>query len=212
MVWQPFYNCWRLLRKENKYIKSLESLHTLLKCCLKDDRKSQQLLYENYYKFALKIAFRYIDEYNDALTITNDAFIKVFKNLKQFELTTDAQILEPRFFGWLKKIVINTSLDFLKKENRQIAFENIDNPQIWELSEKSELADSKLLYKELIGFLKELPPSYNRVFNLYVIDGYGHAEIAELLHISIGTSKSNLFKAKEILQKKVAEFFETKKV
>lgn len=190
----------------------MESLHTLLKYCLKDDRKSQQLLYESYYKFALKIAFRYIDDYNDALTITNDSFIKVFKNLKQFELTADAQILEPRFFGWLKKIVINTSLDFLKKENRQISFENIDNPQIWELSEKSELADSKLLYKELIGFLKELPPSYNRVFNLYVIDGYSHAEIAELLHISIGTSKSNLFKAKEILQKKVAEFFETKKV
>lgn len=190
----------------------MESLQTIIRNCLKDDRKSQQLLYETYYKYALKIAFRYIDEYNDALTITNDAFIKVFKSLKQFELTSDSNILESRFFGWLKRIVINTSLDYLKKENRQISFENIDNEQIWEFSETSELADSKLLYKDLIGFLKELPPSYNKVFNLYVIDGYGHSEIAELLHISIGTSKSNLFKAKEILQKKVAEFFETKKV
>jgi RNA polymerase sigma-70 factor (ECF subfamily) len=169
-------------------------------------------LYEKFYRFALKIAFRYIDDYNDALTITNDAFIKLFRNLKQFELTTDPNILEPRFFGWFKKIVINTSLDYLKKENRQMTFENIDDTQVWDLSETSELADSKLLYKELIGFLKELPPSYNRVFNLYVIDGYSHAEIAGLLNISIGTSKSNLFKAKEILQKKVAEFFETKKV
>lgn len=187
-------------------------LHTLLKSCLKDDRKSQQFLYEKFYKFALKIAFRYIDDYNEALTITNDSFIKLFKNLKQFDLTLDNQNLEPRFFGWLKKIVINTSLDYLKKENRQISYEDIDNSQIWELTEASETADSKLLYKELIGFLKELPPSYNRVFNLYVIDGYSHSEIAELLNISIGTSKSNLFKAKEILQKRVAEFFETKKV
>lgn len=190
----------------------MESLHTILQCCLKNDRRCQQLLYEKYYKFVLKIAFRYINDYNDALTITNDSFIKLFRNLTQFELTENTQVLEPRFFGWLKKIVINTSLDYLKKENRQMMFENIDESQIWELTEASEMADSKLLYKELIGYLKELPPSYNRVFNLYVIDGYSHSEIAALLNISIGTSKSNLFKAKEILQKKVAEFFETKKV
>jgi RNA polymerase sigma-70 factor (ECF subfamily) len=152
-----------------------------------------------------------MNDYNDALTITNDSFIKVFKNLKQFELTNNDPI-EPRFFGWLKKIVINTSLDALKKENRQMYFENMDDSLAWQMTETSDLADSKLLYKELIGFLKELPPSYNRVFNLYVIDGYSHSEISELLYISIGTSKSNLFKAKEILQKKVAEFFETKKV
>lgn len=76
----------------------------------------------------------------------------------------------------------------------------------------TDQADSRLMYKELICYLKELPPAYNRVFNLYVIDGYSHAEIASMLNISVGTSKSNLFRAKEILQKKVADFFETKKI
>lgn len=190
----------------------MESLYSLLKSCLKDDRKSQQLLYERYYKFALKIAFRYINDYNDALTITNDAFVKVFKNFKQFEISENDILLEQRFFGWFKRIVINTSLDSIKKSNRQITYDNIDDSEVWEISENSELADSKLLYKELISYVKDLPPSYNRVFNLFVIDGYSHSEIAELLNISVGASKSNLFKAKEILQKKVAEFFETKKV
>lgn len=153
-----------------------------------------------------------MSDYNDALTITNDAFVKVFKNLKQFEISEDDTLLEQRFFGWFKRIVINTSLDSIKKTNRQMSFDTIDDSEVWEMSEISELADSKLLYKELISYVKELPPSYNKVFNLFVIDGYSHAEIAELLNISIGASKSNLFKAKEILQKKVAEFFETKKV
>lgn len=153
-----------------------------------------------------------MSDYNDALTITNDAFVKVFKNFKQFEISEDDTLLEQRFFGWFKRIVINTSLDSIKKSNRNIAFENIDDSEVWDISEISEMADSKLLYKELISYVKELPPSYNRVFNLFVIDGYSHAEIAELLNISTGASKSNLFKAKEILQKKVAEFFETKKV
>lgn len=153
-----------------------------------------------------------MSDYNEALTITNDAFVKVFKNLKQFEIAEGDAFLEQRFFGWLKKVVINTSLDSIKKNNRQITLENIDDSEAWELSEISESSDSKLLYKELMNYVKELPQSYNRVFNLFVIDGYSHAEIAKLLNISIGTSKSNLFKAKEILQKKVAGFFEINNV
>ncbi|MBY0480042.1 MAG: sigma-70 family RNA polymerase sigma factor [Chitinophagaceae bacterium] len=190
----------------------MDSLHTILKSCLKEDRKSQQCLYEKYYRYALKIAFRYISDYNDALTITNDAFIKVFKNLKQFDLKDGEGFLEPRFFGWLKRIVVNTALDSLKKNDRQTPIETLDDTACWDIPESSDMADSKILYKELIGYLKDLPPSYNKVFNLFVIDGYSHAEIAEMLNISIGASKSNLFKAKEILQKNIADFFETKKV
>lgn len=168
-------------------------------------------MYEKYYRFALKIAFRYVDDYNEALTISNDSFIKVFKNLNQFDLKNSEAIVEPRFFGWLKRIVINTALDSLKKMDPQKNIETLDDTACWDIPESSERADSKLLYKELIGYLKDLPPSYNKVFNLFVIDGYSHAEIAGLLNISIGTSKSNLFKAKEILQKNITEFFETKK-
>lgn len=188
----------------------MDPLFKILKRCLKSDRNSQRHIYEKYYRYSLKIAFRYVDCFNDATTITNDAFVKLFKNLHQFELTDNESVLEARFFGWLKRIVINTALDSLRKNNRDLPVETLDD-DCWDIPEINEQADSKLLYKELIGYLKELPPVYNKVFNLFVIDGYTHAEIAELLDISVGTSKSNLFKAKEILQKKVAEFFETNK-
>lgn len=184
---------------------------TIFKNSLKSDRNSQRKLYETYYGYALKIAFRYIPGYDEARMVVNDAFVKAFKNLDRFELTDEESLLEFRFMGWLKRIVVHTAIDALRKNSREIPGVQID-PDLAELSFAPDQADSGLMYKELICYLKELPPAYNKVFNLYVIDGYSHAEIAAMLNISVGTSKSNLFRAKEILQKKVADFFETKKI
>ncbi|MDD2793266.1 MAG: RNA polymerase sigma factor [Sediminibacterium sp.] len=185
---------------------------TIFKNSLKSDRNSQRELYETYYGYALKIAFRYIPGYDDARMVVNDAFVKAFKNLHRFEeLTAEESLLEFRFMGWLKRIVVHTAIDVLRKSNREIPEVPFDS----ELAEQHfapDQADAGLMYKELICYLKELPPAYNKVFNLYVIDGYSHAEIADMLQISVGTSKSNLFRAKELLQKKVADFFETKKL
>lgn len=186
-------------------------LTTIFKNSLKSDRNSQRKLYETYYGYALKVAFRYIPQYDDARMVANDAFVKAFRNLHQFELTDHETVLELRFLGWLKRIVINTAIDELRKSNREMIEEPIEVDSS-DLPFSTDQADSRLMYKELICYLKELPPAYNRVFNLYVIDGYSHAEIASMLNISVGTSKSNLFRAKEILQKKVADFFETKKI
>lgn len=188
----------------------MDSLHTIFKKCLKSDRNSQRAIYENYYKYALKIAFRYVNNYEDAMALTNDSFVKAFKNISNFELIDPPSALEIRFLGWLKRIVINTCIDELRKKQIDISVADIE-AEFFEIPIANEQADSAVLYKELIGYLNELPPAYNKVFNLYVIDGYNHAEIADLLKISVGTSKSNLHRAKEILQKKVAEFFETKK-
>ena len=189
----------------------MESLYTIFKNSLKSDRNSQHRIYEAYYKYGLKIAFRYVGLYDDAMMVTNDSFVKVFRNLNQFELQENDPLLEMRFLGWLKRIVVNTAIDELRKKHREVPFENVED-DTWHFPAAAEQSDSILLYKELIAYLKELPPAYNRVFNLYVIDGYSHAEIAQLLGISTGTSKSNLFRAKEILQKKVAGFFETNKI
>lgn len=184
---------------------------TIFKNSLKSDRNSQRKLYETHYGYALKIAFRYMPEYDEARMVANDAFVKAFNNLHRFELTDEDSLPEFRFLGWLKRIVVHTAIDALRKSNREIPALPIDS-ELAELHFAPDQADSGLMYKELICYLKELPPAYNKVFNLYVIDGYSHAEIAELLHISVGTSKSNLFRAKELLQKKVADFFETKKL
>ncbi|MBL7761117.1 MAG: RNA polymerase sigma factor [Sediminibacterium sp.] len=189
----------------------MAALITIFKNSLKSDRNSQRKLYETYYGYALKIAFRYIPDYDDARMVANDAFVKAFKNLDKFELTDEESMFEFRFMGWLKRIVVHTAIDVLRKRNREIPGVPFD-PESAEQHFAPDQADAGLMYKELICALKELPPAYNKVFNLYVIDGYSHAEIASMLNISVSTSKSNLFRAKEILQKKVADFFETKKI
>lgn len=189
----------------------MDSLSTILCKCLKNDRTSQKVLYEKYYGYALKIAFRYANCYDDATLITNDAFVKAFRSLQQFELNDEENIISFRFKGWLRRIVINTAIDKLRKKNIE-GFSQDLTTDCWDISDSSDNADSKLLYKELIDYLKELPPVYQKVFNLFVIDGYSHAEIGEMLQISVGTSKSNLSRAKDLLQKKLANFFELKTI
>jgi RNA polymerase sigma factor (sigma-70 family) len=190
----------------------LELLHNIFKNCLKDDRNSQRWLYETYFGYALKIAFRHTDSFEEASIVTNDSFVKAFKNLKSLEIDTNEIALELRFRGWLRRIVINTSIDKFRRGSKQLAYENIDDSNCWDEAFAPEEADSKLLYKELINYLKQLPPAYQKVFNLYVIDGYNHVEIAALLSISVGTSKSNLARARQILQNKLSDFFEISKV
>ncbi|OIR00648.1 ECF RNA polymerase sigma factor SigE [mine drainage metagenome] len=103
--------------------------------------------------------------------------------------------------GWMKKIMINTAIDYLRKNNFLPEIGAIEE-SIW-IEDKSQSADQSILYKELISSVKKLPPAYRAVFNLYIIDGFTHQEIANQLGISVGTSKSNLSKAREILQKVV---------
>ena len=100
--------------------------------------------------------------------------------------------------GWLKTIMIHTAIDRLRKDNFLPEI-GMTNEEIW-IEDKSQSADQALLYKELINEIKKLPPGYRVVFNMYVIDGFTHQEIANQLKIAVGTSKSNLSKAKTLLR------------
>ena len=102
--------------------------------------------------------------------------------------------------GWMRMIMINTAIDQLRKNNFLPEIGDISD-NIWMHEDRSAAADQALAYKELVKEIKKLPPSYRTVFNLYVIDGFTHQEIADKLGISVGTSKSNLSKARVILQK-----------
>lgn len=102
--------------------------------------------------------------------------------------------------GWMRRIMINTAIDELRKQNMMPEIGALPE-YIWEEPDKNGAADHLVLYKELITEIKKLPPSYRLVFNMYVIDGFSHNEIAEQLGISVGTSKSSLFKARIHLQK-----------
>jgi RNA polymerase sigma factor (sigma-70 family) len=178
----------------------LESLHILIKGCIAKNYKCQRAFYENYYGFALKTVFRYIYKYDKATDVVNDSFVKIFNSLEKFQPSKEKSDTEKILMGWMKRILINTAIDELRKQ--QTLPEICELPEyIWEEIDRSQNADQKVLYKELICEIRRLPPSYRTVFNLFVIDGFSHNEIAGILGISDGTSKSALAKAKAQLKK-----------
>ncbi|WHZ09009.1 MAG: RNA polymerase ECF-type sigma factor [Cytophagales bacterium] len=126
----------------------------------------------------------------EAKEIINDGFLKVFKKIAQYKQETS-------FEGWLRKIMVNTAIDHYRKESKHYDYYSTDKKTI-EYGQTNII--DEMSHKELISLIQGLTPGYRAVFNLYVIDGYKHEEIAVLLHISVGTSKSNLSKAREILR------------
>jgi RNA polymerase sigma-70 factor (ECF subfamily) len=143
--------------------------------------------------------FRYIYHYDKAVDVVNDGYVKIFRNFEKFQFR-DIENLEMVLMGWMRMIMINTAIDHLRKNNFLPEIGDISETT-WAQEDKSQASDQVLMYKELVKQIKKLPPSYRTVFNLYVIDGLTHQEIANLLGISVGTSKSNLSKARVILQK-----------
>lgn len=181
------------------YIITLENLKQLIEGCKKQEPRYQKILYERFYGYALKISFRYVYRYDIAVNVVNDAFVKLFRHFDKFR-NEDDEILERMLMGWIRRIVINTSIDELRKNNMTPEIGGIPE-HVWEEADKSQRADQLILYKELITHIKSLPPTYRIVFNMFVIDGCSHYEIADALGITIGTSKSNLSRARVFLQK-----------
>lgn len=178
----------------------METLYRLIKGCIGRDSKSQQIFYEHYYGFALKTVFRYIYKYEKATDVVNDSFVKIFNSLEKFQLAKEKADTEKILMGWMKRILINTAIDELRRQQSMPEIGELPE-YIWEEMDKSQDADQRVLYKELICEVKRLPPSYRNVFNMFVLDGLSHNEIAKTLGISEGTSKSALAKAKAQLKK-----------
>lgn len=172
-----------------------EESHQLVKGCLKDDRLSQKLLYKAYYGFAMGICLRYAANRYEASEIMNQGFYKVFKNLTKYDITKP-------FKAWLGRIMVNTSIDYYRS-NLKIAYtEELDKA---EHINDTDFADRNLNYNELLDMISLLPRAYRTIFNLFAIEGYTHEEIGDMLNISIGTSKSNLHKAREKLKIMITE-------
>lgn len=176
-----------------------DNIRPLLKGCLHGNRVSQKLLYQAFYGYGMSISLRYASNRDEASEILNDAFMKIFTNLKKFDLGKP-------FKPWLRKILVNTAINHYHKKQREIQVEEMQNARN---ASDGEKILSGISYQEVIGLLQRLPPAYRTVFNLYVIEGYSHEEISNMLNIAIGTSKSNLFKAKEQLKLILNDFFET---
>lgn len=177
----------------------MEKTLTIINGCREYNHKYQKIFYEKYYAFALKVIFRYIYNYEEALEVTNDGFVKFFLRIEKFRCENEADI-EKLLGGWIKKIMINTAIDLLRKKMLLPEIGGIPD-YVWDIKDKSGSADQMIIYKDLIKLVKKLPPAYRIVFNMHVIDGYTHIEIAETLGIPVNTSKSNLLRAKTLMQK-----------
>jgi RNA polymerase sigma factor (sigma-70 family) len=171
----------------------MSNLNFLTRSCLHDDARQQKAVYERYYNFAFSVALRYIRQQDKARFIVNDSFIKLFRSIDRFDHGSNDEA-EPQFMAWLKKIVINTAIDELRRRDKPL-------DSLQDASSEAFNADHSLLYKELTRQVKSLPKSYSTVLSMHVIDGFKHREIANHLGISVGTSKSNLCKAKICLRK-----------
>lgn len=177
-------------------------MQLLLQGCRRNDRESQRLLYQHYYAYAMSICVRYSHSIEEAKEIVNDGFLKVFKKIDQYEEK------EPSFKAWLRRIMINTAIDHYRKELKHYYHQDINAQTELVTNEGNGL--NNLSHAELIGLIQQLSPAYRTVFNLYVIDGYTHQEIAGLLNISDGTSKSNLMKARAKLRKALGKMINEK--
>jgi RNA polymerase sigma factor (sigma-70 family) len=177
----------------------LEKLLDIIAGCAQNNPRCQKWFYEHYFGISLKTAFRYVYSYEKAIDATNDAFVKIFKNMHKFE-NRDPANLEKIMMGWVKKIVVNSSIDFIRRESLVPEYVQISD-EIWDNRGHAQASDQGIIYKELVLLIRNLSPAYRVVFNMHVIDGFSHQEIAKELGISVGTSKSNLSKAKAHLQK-----------
>ena len=181
--------------------------------CVKGKRESQKEFYKRFYGFAMAICGRYCGAKDDAMEVVNDSFLKVFNELHLFKPKYDNY--EASLKGWMRRIMINTAIDHYRKNNKKYLTVEMDAAS-HDTTDIDETAMDKLSYKEIIEIVQRLSPVYRTVFNLFVIDGYRHEDIAKELNISIGTSKSNLAKAKmniqKMLKKTQGSFYEQKAV
>ena len=175
----------------------------LIKGSIAGDRRMQEELYRRFAPKMYAVCLRYANNANDAQDLLQEGFIKVYKNLHRFRA-------EGSFEGWVRRVFVNTSIEHFRKKSAQLS--SVSEREENTIEDADITALDSLAEKDIINLVQELSPGYRTVFNLYVIEGYSHKEIGEMLGISEGTSKSQLARAKSILQKKITQYLsDTKK-
>lgn len=174
------------------------SLETVLEGCRSGNSKSQELLYKQFYGYAMSVCLRYTRTRDEAVEIVNDGFIKVFNNADKVDLNKS-------FKNWFRRIMVNTALDYYRQNHKHYDQEPIEYAE--HLTDRSDDASANLSYEELLSLIQKLSPTYRTVFSLFVIDGYSHEEISKMLGVSISASKSNLARARINLREMLSKRF-----
>lgn len=172
----------------------------LVKGCLKEKSSYQQLLYDRFKQSMFVLCTRYMPTQQDAEDILQEGFVKVFRDLHQYDES------KGKLKSWMSKIFVNTALQHLRSNVKM--FNTLDIDAAYDLhTVGDDEIFSKLSVQELTCLISQLPAGYRVVFNMYVIEGFTHQEIATILNISVNTSKSQLFKAKAMLRKQVKNIY-----
>ena len=167
-----------------------EGLKHILKGCQNNNRGSQKALYDRFYGYALAVALPYCGKETEAREVVNDAFLKVFSSLERYDESRP-------FKTWLRTIVVRTAINHYHKHLNDFELEDIS--ERFDLGIEDDYL-SKMAAEEVVILIQKLPPAYRLILNLFALEGLSHPEIAELLGISIGASKSNLSKARTKLK------------
>ena len=167
----------------------------LIKGCIKNERLAQKRLYERYYGKMMGVCMRYASHREQATEMLNLGFLKVFNSIPKY--AEKGSNLE----AWMYRIMVNTAIDYLRAEIRH---QHADIEKSVYVEDTADVL-ANLAAEQIMAMINELTPAYRAVFNLYVIEGYNHAEIGKLLGINEGTSKSNLAKARAKLQEKIIQ-------
>lgn len=169
--------------------------YELIRGCINQDARCQRMLFDKYAGRMMSVCLRYANDTMEAEDMIQDAFIKVFQYIGQFKF-------EGVFEGWIRRIVVNTAIRHLEK--KKLHFKDIDDNS--QNTPKIEAqAYNHLGEEDLLKLINQLPDGYRLVFNLNVVEGYSHEEIAEMLNIQAGTSRSQLVKARKMLQHQILQ-------
>lgn len=178
-----------------KVVFDRNDIHSIISACISGNGDAQHALINQYLSYAKNVCFPYVANKEEAEEVVNDGFLKMFNNLSKYDQSRP-------FKSWFKAILINTAIDHYRKNGKHLQHVNID---YIDLAYDDPDIISKISADEILQLIQKLPPSYRMVFNLFVIDGYTHREIAEMLEIGEGTSKSNLRDARKKLQSMIQQ-------
>ena len=161
-----------------------------IEACIARERWAQKRLYEENYSLLMGVCLRYSSNQDDALDILHEGFIKILNNIHKYQPGTS-------LIAWMRRIIVNTAIDYYRMQTRR---RTDDLETAYEVQTSEPDAVSQLTVQEIIACIQRLSPAYRSVFNLYVVEGFSHKEIAEILHITESTSSSNLVKARTKLK------------
>jgi RNA polymerase sigma-70 factor (ECF subfamily) len=182
----------------------MEEIKSIIEGCVRGDKRAQDTLYKKYASLLYGVCLRYAKNKMEAEDVLQEVFVKIYNNIHTYHH-------DGSFEGWLRRIAANTSITQYRKNLKHAYQEDVDD-LVKSKNDPIEVEDLEFTAEEMMICINKLPAGYKTVFNLYVIEGFMHKEIADMLDIDVNTSKSQLSRAKTYLQRELAEISKIKMI